>query len=257
MDIAIIGFGKMGKIYDSLLNGKYIVDVNPVMNRIYFSNVDEFIDYRQPVDLVIVSTPIQNHYEIVKKLLMNDYNVLCEKPLCFSSNEAKLLEKLAQKRKLILYQSTLERYNPIVQFLKRNIKTHEIKKIKSYRFGLKPQRDYSINPKFDLGIHDIDLWFYLFERKIPWQVNVEYGKPRREIFVYLKNGNLIKLDLLNKMLTFNKTSIMDFSKTHQNNPILDMVFDLLFNRRAMNEKWSDEIKVLEETSDSIINLKPI
>ena len=59
------------------------------------------------------------------------------------------------------------------------------------------------------------------------------------------------------MLTFNKTSIMDFSKTHQNNPILDMVFDLLFNRRAMNEKWSEEIKVLEETSDSIINLKPI
>lgn len=256
MSVAIIGFGKMGKLYDGLLNGKYIVDVNPVMNRVYFCNVSEFIEYRQPVDLVIVSTPIQDHYEIVKKLLFNGYNVLCEKPLCFSSNDAKLLEQYAKRKKLILYQSTLERYNPMVQFLKRNIDKSEINRIKSYRFGLKPQRNYSIDPKFDLGIHDVDLWFYLFNKKIPWQIKVGYGEPRREIFVYLKNGNFIKLDLLNKII-FHDSSILDFSKTHNNNPILEMVFDLFFNQQSMNENWSEEIKILEEASNCTINLKSI
>ncbi len=85
MNFAIIGHGKMGKLYDSLLCTKYIVDLIPITNRVYFSHIDEFISYGQPVDLVIVTTPSHTHFDIVKKLLNNGYNVLCEKPICLSS----------------------------------------------------------------------------------------------------------------------------------------------------------------------------
>jgi len=253
MNCAIIGFGKMGRLYDKLLNAHYIVDQNPVNDRVYFSSVEEFIYYSQPVDLVIVTTPTNNHYSICNKLLVNGYNVLVEKPICLSSIEAVTLEKIASRKKLILYQSTLERYNPLIKFLKVTIAISEIKKIVSYRFGEKPEREYIEETKFDLGIHDVDLWFYLFRKKIPWKINVGYGNKRREIIVFLKNSKIIKLDLLNKVAVLDDKTI-DFSKSSNNNPILEMINDIQRFGSKMNERWSEEIKIIEEAKGNTIFL---
>jgi len=256
MNFAIIGYGKMGKLYDSLLGSKYVVDLIPVTNRVYFSHVDEFITYKQPVDLVIVTTPSHTHFEVVRKLLMTDYNVLCEKPICLSSEEAEELENLAKQKNLILYQSTLERYNPLIKFLLKNVDMTDIVKIKSYRYGLQPSKQYSNDSKFDLGIHDVDLWFYLSNKRVPWQMNVGYGQPRREILVYLRNKSLLRLDLLNKFVFYNG-SALDFTKASPNNPILEMIFDLMYKGVTMNEKWSKEIRVLERADGCKINLNNV
>lgn len=253
MNFTIIGYGKMGKLYNSLLGAKYIVDLIPIANRVYFSHIDEFIAYKQPVDLTIVSTPSQTHFEIIKKLLLNNYNVLCEKPICLSSEEAEELEKIAEQKNLILYQSTLERYNPLIKFFLKNIDMTDIVKIESYRYGIQPAKNYTIDPKFDLGIHDVDLWFYLLNKELPWQINVGYGQSRREILVYLRNKSLLKLDLLNKLIFYNG-SVLDFTKASPNNPILEMIFDLTYKGAAMNEKWSQEIKVLERADSCNIEL---
>jgi len=253
MNYAIIGFGKMGKLYDRLLTVHYIVDQNPVPGRVYFSSVDEFVHYGQPVDLVIVTTPTNKHFPIVKLLLENGYNVLVEKPICLSSVQVKELETIAKKKKLILYQSTLERYNPLIKFLKENFKVSAIRKIISYRFGSKPEREYLEEVKFDLGIHDVDLWFYLFKKKIPWRINLGYGKPRREIEVFLKNSQIVKLDLLNKLIEFdNKT--LDFSRSTVNNPILEMINQLMYFGRKMNEPWYKEIDVIEKSHNNAFSL---
>ncbi|MBU1322975.1 Gfo/Idh/MocA family oxidoreductase [Patescibacteria group bacterium] len=253
MNYAIVGFGKMGRLYDKLLNAKYIVDKNPILNRVYFSSVEEFIHYGQSVDLVIVTTPTNNHFTITKKLLMSGYNVLVEKPICLSSIATKELEKIAVRKKLILYQSSLERYNPLVKFLKEKIKLSTIKKIKSYRFGEKPAREYIEETKFDLGIHDVDLWFHLFHKKIPWKIKVGYGKKRREIFVFLKNSKIIKLNLLNKVAEFDEKTLV-FSKSGINNPILEMINNIQGFDYKMNERWSEEIKIIEEAKNNTINL---
>lgn len=245
MNLAIIGYGKMGQLYDSLLGGKYIVDLIPVANRVYFSHIDEFIAYKQPVDLAIVATPPHTHFEVVRKLLANGYNVLCEKPICLSSGEAEKLENLANKKDLILYQSTLERYNPLIKFFAKNINETDIVKVESFRYGIQSFKNYTSDPKFDLGIHDVDLWFYLLNKEVPWQINVGYGQPRREILVYLKNKNFLRLDLLNKRVFYNG-STLDFTQASTSNPILEMIFDLTYKGVAMNEKWSEEIKVLEK-----------
>lgn len=253
MNYAIVGFGKMGQLYDKLLNAKYVVDKCPILNRVYFSSVEEFIHYGQPVDLVIVTTPTNNHFTITKKLLINNYNVLVEKPICLSSIEVKELEKIAERKKLILYQSTLERYNPLVKFLKEKIPLSAIKKIESYRFGEKPAREYIEETKFDLGIHDVDLWFHLFRKKIPWEINVGYGKKQREILVFLKNSKIIKLDLLNKIVEFDD-KILDFSQSSLNNPILEMINDLKYFGIKMNEDWHKEMEVIEQTTGNVIRL---
>ncbi|MCX6794266.1 MAG: Gfo/Idh/MocA family oxidoreductase, partial [Candidatus Gottesmanbacteria bacterium] len=198
MTTAIIGYGKMGKIYNSLLHSKYIVDILPVSHGMYFNKLEEFIRYGATVDLAIVATPTTLHFECSKMLLLHGYNVLCEKPACFSSSDARKLETLAKEKKLLFYQSTLERYNPVIKYFKKNIALSEIDHITSYRFGKQPSWDYECDPLYDLGIHDVDLWFYLTNKKISWKLYCGYGNQRREITVYLKRKGKIALDLLNK-----------------------------------------------------------
>lgn len=251
MKTAIIGFGKMGKLYDSLMPTSYIVDIYPTDNRPYFTYLEEFIHYHPTVDLVIVATPINTHFNIVKILLEANYNVLCEKPLCTKFDEAKILEKLAEEHQCILCQSTLERYNPTIKFVKKNIKASEVYRVESYRFGLPPLS--SNNPMYDLGIHDIDLSFYLFKQQVTWQVNAGYSSPRREIVMYLKNGKTLKLDLLNKYIISDNT-LLNIGQYSIGNPILEMLADLEFQKTAMNDKWSDEIKYLTQENNGQVTI---
>ena len=245
----------MGKIYDNLLRAEFIVDPLPVYNRPYFSNIEEFIYYYPPVDLVIVATPTYSHFEIVKKLLIAGYNVLCEKPICLSEIEAEDLEILAARKKLILYQSSLERYNPLVKFIKDNIKIETVDRVKSFRFGPRPANDYSSDPKFDLGIHDVDLWFFLFKKKVSWELNVGYGIKRREVALFLKDGGILTFDFLNKfMIRDGKT--LSLAEVNTSNPILEMINDLIVKGIKTNEKWSEEIKMLQFNTDNMIKLTP-
>lgn len=252
MNFAIIGFGKMGRLYDKFLDSDYIIDQNPVKNRVYFSSVDEFIIYSQPVDLVIVTTPTNYHYSVSRKLLKNGYNVLVEKPICLSSVQAAELEKIARQKKLVLYQSTLERYNPVIKYLLKSVSVSQIKQIVSYRYGDRPAREYIEETKFDLGIHDVDLWFSLFKKQFSWTVNFGYGKRRREIVVFLRNSKIIRLNLINKLVRIDN-KLVDLSKI-ASNPIIEMINQVMYSEYKKNENWSKEIRIIEKSNTDSIYL---
>ncbi len=57
---------------------------------------------REEIDFVIVTTPNDLHYKICKLFLLNNINVVCDKPLCLNHNEAEELYKLAEEKKLVL-----------------------------------------------------------------------------------------------------------------------------------------------------------
>lgn len=254
MRYAIIGFGKMGRLYDRLLNADFIVDLMPIQAKIYFSNLEEFLYYHPQIDLVIVTTPTRTHYQIVKKLLQSNYNVLCEKPLCLYVHECKELEKLAEKKKLILYQSTLERFNPVIKFINRTLDLKNVSKVTSIRFGEKPLETEGVLPIYDLGIHDVDLWFYLFNKKVRWDVYTGYEDKKREIKLYLNDNSIIVADLLNKKVTVSSKVVNLASEI--NNPILEMIDLIKTNKVKVNEKWSEEIKILQFNTDNVIKLTP-
>lgn len=256
MRTAIIGYGKMGKYYDALIAATYIVDPFYSGQRVTFGSVDEFLDYGQPVDLVIVTASTAAHFDIVKKILTHSYNVLCEKPLTLSSLQAKQLEEIATSRSALLYQSTLERYNPIIRFFKQNIAISDVAAIDSYRLGVKPASWTSSNAMFDLGVHDVDLWFYLTKQTVPWTVHAGYTEKtqRREVVVRLKNGGVIRLDLLHRIVWLEDGSVLDFTKAGAANPMLDMLFDLQARSCAMNEAWHKEIALIEQCTKSTLTL---
>lgn len=53
------------------------------------------------IDFVSICTPNFLHYEIAKEFLLHNINVVCEKPLCFTIEEAEELKKIATERNLV------------------------------------------------------------------------------------------------------------------------------------------------------------
>ncbi|PYG90392.1 putative dehydrogenase [Ruminiclostridium sufflavum DSM 19573] len=53
------------------------------------------------IDFVCIVTPNSTHYEIAREFLLQDINVVCEKPLCADIGQAEELQKLANERGLL------------------------------------------------------------------------------------------------------------------------------------------------------------
>lgn len=53
------------------------------------------------IDFVSICTPNFLHYQIAKEFLLHNINVVCEKPLCFTIEEAEELVRIAKERNLI------------------------------------------------------------------------------------------------------------------------------------------------------------
>ena len=57
------------------------------------------------IEAVSIATPNFTHYEIAKAALEAGLHVYCEKPMCFFSNEAQELERLAKEKNRIMFLS--------------------------------------------------------------------------------------------------------------------------------------------------------
>jgi predicted dehydrogenase len=54
------------------------------------------------IDVAVIVTRTNSHFEIAKKFLQSGIQVICDKPLCLSLPEAKELKRLAEEKELIL-----------------------------------------------------------------------------------------------------------------------------------------------------------
>lgn len=119
------------------------------------------------VDCVIVVTPAQSHYQIVKDALNANKHVLVEKPLTTSVLEAKDLVSLAKKQKRILAVDHTFKFNPGIRKLKELISRGELGKI-YYMYGLYnalgPIRK-DVSAMWDLSPHFIYTANYLLDSK--------------------------------------------------------------------------------------------
>ncbi len=71
-------------------------------------------------DLLIVLTPSGTHYEISKQALINNVNVLVEKPAALIPNEIIELNELSNKNNLLYAVAFQNRFNPSIELLKKN-----------------------------------------------------------------------------------------------------------------------------------------
>lgn len=117
-----------------------------------------FFDYRDlfgRVDAVSIAVPTPLHFEIGKAFLEHDIDVLIEKPITTTVEEADELIEIADRKSLVLQVGQLERFNPAVTALQQLV-DHPIF-IESNRLSIYQERGTDVSVVLDLMIHDIDI----------------------------------------------------------------------------------------------------
>ncbi|WP_423149659.1 Gfo/Idh/MocA family oxidoreductase [Rubrolithibacter danxiaensis] len=142
-----------------------------------YNSVDELIA-DPAIELVIVNTPNNTHYEFTKKALLAGKHVLVEKPFTPTVAEAKELFKLADEtgKKIMVYQN--RRYNSDFLSVIEAIKSNKLGKLIELHIRFDRYRN-AIGPKkfketpvagsglaYDLGAHLLDQAICLFGKPL-------------------------------------------------------------------------------------------
>jgi predicted dehydrogenase len=110
-------------------------------------------------DAVVIATPLESHYDLVKWALEADKHVLVEKPLCRSVAQAEELIALARARRKHLCVGHVFLFNNGVRGIRNLIRSGDLGRIHyiySSRTNLGPFRT-DANALWDLGAHDISI----------------------------------------------------------------------------------------------------
>jgi len=78
------------------------------------------------IDFVIITTPNHLHYDVSKTFLEAGINVVCEKPLCFTMDEATELKALAQAKDLLLGMTYTYVGYAMTKVMKQMVNNNEI-----------------------------------------------------------------------------------------------------------------------------------
>jgi predicted dehydrogenase len=117
-----------------------------------------FTDHRDlldKVDAVSIAVPTGEHYKVARDFLTAGIDVLVEKPICATIEEADELIKLAGKNNLILQVGFVERFNPVIMALE-NVITRPLF-IEVHRLHPFFERGTDVDVILDLMIHDLDI----------------------------------------------------------------------------------------------------
>lgn len=179
--VGVIGVGSMGKnhvrIYSEMEDVELVAisDVNKAL-------VDElshtfktvpYYDYKellkQNLDAVSIVVPTKMHKMVALDALNAGINVLVEKPIADTLENAEEMIKTAKKKNLTFMVGHIERFNPAIIKLKEIIESGqlgEVVSISTRRVGPYSPRIRDVGVILDIGVHDIDVISYLYGKKI-------------------------------------------------------------------------------------------
>ena len=164
--VGVVGVGYLGRYhamkYDQLPNVDLagVIDVDrQVAERVAKEfNTIPYNDHLQlinKVDAVSIAVPTKDHHSIAMDFLENGVDVLVEKPITKTIDQADELVALAKEKGAILQVGHLERFNAAVMALEDTI--NEPMFIESHRLAPFKERSTDIDVILDLMIHDIDI----------------------------------------------------------------------------------------------------
>lgn len=181
LNFALVGVGYWGPNYVRILselddvkllwccdaNGEALKRMQRLYPAIKITKKIHNILIDSKVDCIIVVTPAQSHYKIVKKALIANKHVLVEKPLTTRIKDARELVFLSKKNKKVLAIDHTFKFNPGIRKLKEKIDSGELGKI-YYMYGLYnalgPIRK-DVSAMWDLSPHFIYTANYLLGSK--------------------------------------------------------------------------------------------
>ncbi len=173
---AVVGVGYLGRFHADKYaaspnaNLMAVVDVNQEAAQKTADKLHclALSDYRDLPSLGVrcasVATTTTTHFEVAKWLLSNGIDVLLEKPMTATLEQAQELIQLAKSNGRILQVGHLERFNPAFREMKKVLTSprfFEVRRISPFR-----GRGHDVDVVLDLMIHDIDIVSHLVGRPI-------------------------------------------------------------------------------------------
>ncbi len=164
--VGVIGVGYLGKFHaekysrmpDVELVGVVDANMSAAEEIAAKFNTQPLQDYKSllgKVDAVSVVVPTGLHFPVSEFFLKNDIDVLIEKPMTATLQEADSLLRVADERGCIIQVGHLERFNPAVVALDGII--NQPRFIESHRLSQFKERGLDVSVVLDLMIHDIDI----------------------------------------------------------------------------------------------------
>lgn len=216
----IIGTGFIGKVHIETLRRLGNVEVVALADKFNADKSAEelsvprsFSDYKQMIDtmdldMVHICTPNNTHYEIAMYAMEHKVNVLCEKPMCTTIEEARQLTAKAEEAGLVAAINFHNRFYPMNNHLKNIIKDGELGEIFSitgsytqdwllfdtdYSWRLNSAESGRTRAVADIGSHWMDLAEYVTGQKIV-AVNADFTtihknrkKPKGVVLAFSKD----------------------------------------------------------------------
>lgn len=290
LKVAVIGAGSISDCHLQAYAGNpdveiyAICDLNEERARDMAKKYDAsrvFTDYRDllamsEIDSVSICTWNNSHAEISIAALDAGKNVLCEKPLCQTVEEALAVEQAVKRSGKLLQVGFVRRYSDNAQILKQFIEAGELGDIYYAKAsclrrlgnpgGWFSDRERSGGgPLIDIGVHIIDICWYLM------------GKPKvKSVSANVSNilGNRAHV----RNLSFYKAADYDASKNNVEDMANAMIrfengasllIDVSFTLHAKSDEMSiklygdkggaelePEIMVIGEKFNTILNMTP-
>jgi len=173
--VAVVGAGHMGEGHIRVYSRKpgvklaAICDPNEARGRQLAKEYGTtwFADYREiipEISAASIAVPTNLHHRIAMEFLLAGKPILLEKPIAVTAEEGEELVRISRQKDVPLQIGHVERFNPAVQRLAKEMKTPKYLEI--HRMGPFKGRGIEVSVVADLMIHDIDLVLDLVNSEI-------------------------------------------------------------------------------------------
>lgn len=116
------------------------------------------------IECAVVATPTTKHFDVARELLEAGVDVMIEKPITATAEEARRLIAIAERHNRIIQVGHVERYHPAITAVADLVR--ESRYVELDRLGVFSGRSTDIDVLLDLLIHDINLVLSLLQKKV-------------------------------------------------------------------------------------------
>jgi predicted dehydrogenase len=162
-----------------------------------FGSVDQMISTRNEIQAASVAVPTVRHFKTASTLMDAGIDVLIEKPLAASMDEARELVRLANTHGRVAQVGHLERFNPAVRAVSPLITRPMFFEV--HRLSVFTPRSLDVDVVLDLMIHDIDVVLSFVNSSV---------KEIRAVGLPILSG---KVDIANVRMEFESGCVANFT----------------------------------------------
>lgn len=173
--IGVVGTGYLGRLHARVLteiagaevvgfvepNDRVAAEVESTLGLRRFLRVSELAG---EIDCAVVATPTVAHFDVARELLAAGVDVMIEKPIAATAEEARELIALAAKHDRLIQVGHVERYNPAIVAVAELVRSTRY--FEAERLGVFVPRSLDVDVLLDLMIHDLNLVLSLLRQKV-------------------------------------------------------------------------------------------